>query len=430
MTNAQPVQVLCQDRTNSGNGTTTTAASITTSNANHAALLAYVDTASGSNSCSGISDGSGTNTWTRLGSSVVGSSNTLDVYQCLDSAVLTGAVTANFTGSGNARELLVVEYPPGSTFPVTNGQVNSAATLTPAADQVTPQHATDVVAGIIAFRSNTAPTVGGSYTLYATQNHSSGSVSSIAMAWLQESSTATDGPAFTLPSSLVSVAFTHTAVAAATGSAATFLQDRARQAGAFVRAVLARRSRVAAFVPPQETPPSMVPMPVQARRHGFTPRRGTAFAVPTPQPVTPPPAYPASTVGQPRRLRHLLPRRGRVVRPVPAQVNPPIVAPAPRQPRLLRALGVRRGRGWSPVRSQVVIVPPAYPPGNSRRPALRPVPVRRGRIGQVFAFVAAVVASAGRMGAGAAAGSAMGAEPTGAAAMGAEPTTTSTMQGS
>lgn len=209
---ASPRQTLCKDRTNSGGSVATTIATVgATPNLGGNTLVAVAVCGSAANSCSGITD-SASNTYVRLGASFVNATlaETVDVFVCQNPVALaanTGTVTATFTGTGNARELIVVEMP-GQWSNVHSGGNSNGASSTPAAKTITTTDALAIVLGVIAYRSNTAPTVGGSFTLHDSQNHSAGTAVTTAIAYRQESAIVTDGPPFTLPASLASVAFT------------------------------------------------------------------------------------------------------------------------------------------------------------------------------------------------------------------------------
>lgn len=210
---ADPVKVLCQNKTASGNATQTTVATVgATTNAAGNSLVATTVTGSTTNFCDSIADSSGTNVWERVGSTGVGNfdPDSFDVWLCRNPAALaatTGTVTAHYTGTGNHRELIVTEMS-GAKSSVVSTDINRTATTTPAAAKVQTTVATAIVMGLATYRSATAPTVAAPFTLWATQNQASGTLATLAIAVRQEAATILDGPAFTLPSSLASNLFT------------------------------------------------------------------------------------------------------------------------------------------------------------------------------------------------------------------------------
>lgn len=136
-------------------------------------------------------------------------------------------------------------------------------------------------------------------------------------------------------------------------------------------------SWVYAEIVPAASPASTLPQTSPRRRPAF-PRIARTRATWTVGPQLNPP-MPIQEVDQPRRIRGLLPRRGRIVSPVPPQVNPPYPVAEVVQSRRLRGLLPRRARLAQPVPAQVVVVPPAFVPPPSRAPGRRVLFQRRGR---------------------------------------------------
>lgn len=199
-----PVQTVGKDRTNSGNGTTTTVLAVLAATTAHHSLTVHVSVRSGGNNCTGVTDSQG-NTYVRIGSSYVsGQGDIIDEFVCLDPVALSTAdtITLTFAGSGNARQGIAIEWPAtftavpsGSAF--ATGNQGIAASPTPVL--ATPPDSQSVVIGTISYESNTAPTVDAPFTLWDSQAHTSGSADLVAVAYCQETTASADGPQWHVP---------------------------------------------------------------------------------------------------------------------------------------------------------------------------------------------------------------------------------------
>jgi hypothetical protein len=121
---------------------------------------------------------------------------------------------------------------------------------------------------------------------------------------------------------------------------------------------------VYAEIKPAATTASTLPQTSPRRRPAFPRLARTRATWPVGPQLNPP--MPIQEIDQPRRIRGLLPRRGRTVSPVPPQVNPPFPIAETAQPRRLRGLLQRRARLAQLVPAQVVVTPPAYVPQPAR----------------------------------------------------------------